>query len=71
MVWGKRNMPIEVPLLNERQRQTYYGALKLLTRAVHLKEGMAGDGDNTVAYIRWCQRLYPGKKLLFLGDGAS
>jgi transposase len=71
MVWGKRNTPIEVPMTNERQRQTYYGALNLLTREVHLQEGTTGDGGNTVAYIQWCQSLYPGKKLLFLWDGAS
>jgi len=52
MVWGKRNAPIVVPLTNERQRQTYYGALNLLTHAVHLWEGAAGDGENTVAYIQ-------------------
>ncbi len=71
MVWGKRNAPIAVPMTNERQRQTYYGAVNLFTRAVHLQEGAAGDGENTVAYIQWCQRRYPGKKLLFLWDGAS
>ncbi len=71
MVWGKRNTPLEVPLTNERQRQTYFGALNLLTREVHLKEGLAGDGENTVASIQGCQHLYPGKKLLFLWDGAS
>jgi transposase len=71
MVWGKRNVAIEVPMSNERERQTYYGALNLLTHEVHLKEGTAGDGTNTVAYIQWCQRLYLGKKLLFLWDGAS
>jgi len=71
MVWGKRNAPIVVPMTNERQRQTYYGALNLLTHEVHLWEGAAGDGENTVAYIQWCQSLYPGKKLLLLWDGAS
>ncbi len=38
---------------------------------MHLWEGAAGDGENTVAYIQWCQSLYPGKRLLFLWDGAS
>lgn len=70
-VWGKRNTPTAVPMTNERQRQTYYGALNLVTGEVHLKEVSAGNGENTVAYIRWCQRLYPGKKLLYLWDGAS
>ena len=58
-------------MTNERQRQTYYGALNLLTHEFHLQEGTAGDGKNTVAYIKWCQSLYPGKKLFFLWDGAS
>jgi transposase len=71
MVWGKRNTPIAVPRPNERQRQTYYGAINLVTRAVHLQERTAGDGESTVAYIRWCQSLYPAKKLLFVWDGAS
>ena len=69
--WGKRNTPIVVPLTNVRQRQTYYGALNLLTHEFHLQEGVAGNGKTTGAYIEWCQTLYPDKKLLFLWDGAS
>lgn len=71
MAWGKRNASIVVPMTNERERQTYYGALNLLTQDFHLHEAPAGDGANTVAYLKWCQRLYPAKKLLFLWDGAS
>lgn len=57
-------------MTNERQRQTYYGAINLMTRAVPLQERPVGDGTSTVAYLRWCQSLYPGKPLLFLWDGA-
>jgi transposase len=71
MVWGKRNAPLVVPMTNERERQTSYGALNLLTQDFHLQEATAGDGATTVAYSKWCQRLYPDKKLLFLWDGAS
>lgn len=71
MVWGKRNTPIAVPMTNERERQTYYGAINLLTKTVHLQERPVGDGVNTVAYLQWCQSLYPDKKLLLLWDGAS
>jgi transposase len=71
LVWGQRTAPIAVPMTNERERQTYYGALNLVTRELHRQEGAAGNGGNTVAYIQWCQSLYPGKKLLFLWDGAS
>jgi transposase len=72
MVWGKRNAPIAVPMANERERQTYYGAINLLTKTVHLQEQPIGDGTtHTGAYLRWCQTLYPNKKLLLLWDGAS
>jgi len=57
MVWGKRNRPIEVPSTHERPRQTDYGAINLLTREGQLKEGETGNGENTVAYIPWCQSL--------------
>src|SRR5262245_65754874 len=58
-------------MTNERERQTYYGAINLLTNTVHLQERPVGDGASTVAYLRWCQILYPNKKLLLLWDGAS
>ena len=46
MVWGKRNTAIEVPMTNERERQTYYGAINLRTQTVHLQERSVGDGAN-------------------------
>jgi putative transposase len=61
MVWGKRNTTIRVPVTNERERQTYYGAINLRTKTVHLQERPGGDGANTVAYRQWCQTLYPDK----------
>jgi transposase len=71
MAWGKRTAPIVVLMTNERERQTYYGALNLLTQEFHLYEAPVGNGGNTVAYIQWCQTRYPDKKLVFLWDGAS
>ena len=44
-VWGPRNTAIEVPLSNERERQTYYGAVNLLTREFHLREFSAGKAS--------------------------
>lgn len=49
MVWGKRKTPIEVPMTNERERQTYYGAINLVTQALYLQERPVGDGASTVA----------------------
>jgi transposase len=58
-------------MTNERERQTYYGALNLQTHEVHVAEASAGNGVNTVAYLQWCQTLYPDKKFVVLWDGAS
>jgi len=68
---GERNVPIVVPMTNERERQTYYGALNLLTQVFHLDEAPTGKGVHTVAYLQWCQTLYPDKQLVVLWDGAS
>ena len=56
---------------HERQRQTYYGALNLFTQEFHVYEASAGNGVHTVAYLQWCQTLYPDKQLVVLWDGAS
>ena len=65
-VWGRRNQAIEVEMTNQKTRQTYYGAINLVSRQLHLKEFGAGNSDNTLAYLKWLQGLYPGKKLLLL-----
>ena len=69
--WGKRNQPIEVPMTNPKSRQTYYGAVNLLTQQFHLKPFPTGDGANTVAYVDWLRQLYPEARLWLLWDGAS
>jgi putative transposase len=46
-VWGKRGAAVQVPMLNQKERQTYYGAVNLLTREFHLQEAAAGNGENT------------------------
>lgn len=69
--WGPRGEVIEVPLLNQRERQTYYGALNFRTGQLHLREFGAGNALNTIAYLQWLVELYPDKKLLLLWDGAS
>ncbi|MHB8629929.1 MAG: transposase [Aggregatilineales bacterium] len=70
-VWGPRTTRIEVPMTNERERQTYYGAVNRLSRAFHLQEFPAGKGEYTVPSRRWVRDLYPGKHIILLWDGAS
>jgi transposase len=70
-IWGRRNKPIEVPIKNEKSRQTYYGAMNLFSGDFHLLPYDAGNGVNTVAYVKELQAVYPQSKLLLIWDGAS
>lgn len=69
--WGARGQRLYVPLTNFRERQTYYGAVELLHGGVSVAPFGAGNGDNTVAYLRWLREKYPGQRLWIVWDGAS
>ena len=70
-VWGRRGSAIEVLMTDYAERQTYYGAINFVSREFHLRAFEAGNGENTVAYLRWLMQIYEGRKLLLLWDGAT
>jgi len=70
-VWGRRNQRVEVPIINERERQTYYGALDLLSKRVFIEAHDKGNTTCTLAYLKFLQRQFPNQRLLILWDGAS
>jgi len=70
-VWGKRNEKTAIPVLNERERQTYYGAINCFTGDFYLLPYDAGNGDNTVDYLKIIQKKLNNKKILIIWDGAS
>ncbi len=70
-VWGKSDQAIAIPVVNERQKQTYYGAIDYLGREVLVKAYDAGNSDNTVSYLQYLQAQSPDQRLLILWDGAS
>ena len=70
-VWGPRGKRVEVPLLNEAERQTYYGALNLLTgRAVAFPTTTA-NGEETVRFLRWLWWRVQCRPMIIVWDGAS
>lgn len=71
VVWGQRHETIAVPMSNTRQRQTYYGALNMVTKAFHMHPCDKGNGQNTVASIASLQTFYPGKQRWLLWDNAA
>ncbi|MBW4490983.1 MAG: transposase [Trichocoleus desertorum ATA4-8-CV12] len=44
-VWGKTDERIEVPMLNERLKQTYYGAVDIHTRRCLIQRGAIKSGS--------------------------
>jgi transposase len=70
-LWGMRNERIEIPLVNQREKQTYYGAVNYLTKQFVLREYPTANSENTVAFLKDLQSLNPEAKHLIIWDGAS
>ena len=47
-VWGETESRVEVPIKNEKERQTYFGGLNYNTKKCHLEDYGSGDGKSTV-----------------------
>lgn len=69
--WGRTDERVTVPIVNERERQTYYGALDIVSHQVLLQAQDKGNTDCTIAYLQFLQEQAPGQRLLILWDGAS
>ncbi len=70
-IWGRMNQKIPVPIKNTKDRQTYYGAINLATKAFHVSPLKKGDSVHTVKFVKHVPTLYPEAKLLFIWDGAT
>ena len=70
-VWGKTQIRIEVPIKNEKDRQTYYGALNYQTQELTVQGYAAGNGKSTVEFVKYLQNKYLDKKIILIWDGAS
>ena len=70
-LWGNRKEREVIKLDNERDRQTYYGALNLVTQEFIVSPYPVADGENTVKFVQKLQEINSGKKLLLIWDGAS
>jgi hypothetical protein len=47
---------IEVPITNEKDRQTYLGALNYQSKEFHVQSHPSGDGKSTVKFIKYLQK---------------
>ena len=70
-MWGKTSERIQVPVLNERQKQTYYGALNLYTQKFFLQKYDKGNSQSTIAFLQYLRSQYPQSRQALIWDGAS
>ena len=70
-VWGETNVRIEIPIENEKNRQTYFGALNYQTKEFTIEAYPAGNGESTVKFVKNLQNKYLNQKIVLIWDGAS
>lgn len=69
--WGPSETRITIPIVNERERQTYYGAINPLTREIIAIVADAGNGYWTQLFVEHLREHYKEQRLLICWDGAS
>ena len=70
-VWGKTNQRLEVPVVNQRQKQTYYGALNLYTQKFLIKAYERGNSQSTIAFLQYLRSQCPQSRIALIWDGAT
>lgn len=70
-VWGKTNERIEVPIVSDRQRQTYFGALNYCSKQFLVKAYPTANSQNTIDFLKYLQSLYSEQRIAVFWDGAS
>lgn len=56
---------------NEREKQTYFGALNYHSKEFLLQPYKTGNGENTVEFVNYLRSTCPEKRIALIWDGAS
>lgn len=70
-VWGPSDQRVEIPITNQRERQTYYGAIEALTGNLIVVPCDGANGRWTTIFVEYLREQYEGKRIILLWDGAS
>ena len=70
-IWGQMSERILIPVVNARDKQTYFGALDYKTKEFLTHTANKGDSENTINFLDYLRSQRPGAKLLIIWDGAS
>ena len=58
-------------MTNERERQTYYGAVNFYTQHCLIQATEAGNSEGTVAFLKYLLGEFPQSRIALLWDGAT
>jgi transposase len=70
-VWGKTNERIEIPITNERLKQTYYGAINIHTQQCLVQPTEKGNSEGTITFLQYLLTQYPNSRIALIWDGAT
>jgi len=58
-------------MVNERSRQTYFGALNYQTKEFLLREYDGANGASTIAFMKYLRSKFRGKRIVLIWDEAT
>ncbi len=70
-VWGKKNERLAVPIVNEKERQTYFGAVNIATGQCQLQAAQKGKGEHTIQYLKYLMNPCNNKRIALIWEGAK
>lgn len=70
-IWGNKKERVEIPVSNEREKQTYFGALNYYTQEFIIKPCEKGNSKNAIAFVEYLISQYPKSRIALIWDGAS
>lgn len=70
-LWGRTDRRVEIPIVNQKEKQTYYGALDYRTKEFIIKAYDTANTKNTIDFLKYLQQKREGQKIAAIWDGAS
>ena len=70
-LWGKTSERVEVPIKNERERQTYFGAIDYRAKEFLIQAYDTANSENTIEFLKYLQSQRPRQKILVIWDRAK
>ena len=71
MFGAMKNQRVEVPIVNEKERQTYFGAVNIATGQCLVQAYPKGNGEYTIHYLKYLMNQYNDKRIALIWDGAK